>query len=63
MRSGSHERKRRMQMTLLSQVRVDLEAITKKKEVVDVAADVMAEEVVTISHKLMKMQTLRRTRV
>ena len=37
--------------------------ITKKKEVVDVAADVVAEEVVTIPHKPMKMPTLERTRV
>ena len=61
--SGLHGRKRRIQMTLLSQVRVDFEAITKKKEVVDVAADVVAEEIVTIPHKLMKMPTLGRKRV
>ena len=67
MRSDSHGRKRKKQMTLLSQVRGDVATITKKTKVVDVvmnvAADVVAEEVVILPHKPIKMPTLRRTRV
>ena len=35
----------------------------EKKNIVDVAADVVAEEVVTIPHKPMKMPTFGRARV
>jgi len=62
-RSGSDGRNRKMEMTLLFQVGADVAAITKKKEVVDVTANVVAEEVVTLPYKPMKMSTLGRTRV
>ena len=67
MKSGSHERKRMMQLTLLFQVQGDVAAMTRKIEVVDVVAnivvDVVAEEAVTIPHKPMTMPTPRRTKV
>ena len=44
-------RKIKMQMTFLFQVRADVKTITKKTEVVDVAANMVTEEVVTIFHK------------
>ena len=39
MRSDSHGRKGKMQMTLFFLVRVDMAAITKKKEIMDAALD------------------------
>ena len=49
MRSDSHEQKRKMQMTLLFQVRGDVIAITKKKKKKKTeVVDVVAEEVITI---------------
>ena len=54
-----------MWLTLLFQVRGDVVAITRKTKdvdvVVDMDADVVAEEALTIAHKPMIIPTLRRT--
>ena len=60
-------KKKMMRLTLLIQVRRDVVAITRKTEVVDVVvdmvADVVVKEAVTIPHKFVTIPTRGRIRV